>query len=147
MNIDSQETVFEINSEEEMLAFGAKIAPILEPGLTLLLRGELGAGKTTFVRGILAGLGWKESVRSPTYNLFSIYETEPPVLHADLFRVSTVEGTGIEDYLDTHACLVEWPDALDTLVGIHQAPTIEIEFTNLGRRVTVTYLKLGNIQL
>lgn len=51
-------------------------------------------------------------MRSPTFNLLQAFDTAPPVLHADLYRVASAEGTGLEDYLDTHVVLVEWPDRL-----------------------------------
>jgi len=57
-----------------MLALGAEIATILRPGLIIFLSGNLGSGKTTLVRGILRGLGYKEKVKSPTYNLIEVYK-------------------------------------------------------------------------
>ncbi|MER3496007.1 MAG: tRNA (adenosine(37)-N6)-threonylcarbamoyltransferase complex ATPase subunit type 1 TsaE, partial [Armatimonadota bacterium] len=75
-----------------------------------LLSGELGAGKTVFARGFLGALGWEGAVRSPTYPILHPYPTSPPVLHADLYRLSSAEGIGVEDYESTHILLIEWPD-------------------------------------
>lgn len=121
-----------------MLALGARIAGALNPGDTVLFFGNLGAGKTTLIRGILTALGWKRAVRSPTFNLFSVYETQPPVLHADLYRVSQPGSVGIEDYLDTHVCLVEWPEALAGLLDFERCIQIKIEFAGEGRIVELS---------
>ena len=69
---------FEIDNEEEMIQFGSQLSQKLKAGDIVLLYGELGAGKTTLVRGVMRGYGWTEPVRSPTFNLFSLYETTPP---------------------------------------------------------------------
>jgi tRNA threonylcarbamoyladenosine biosynthesis protein TsaE len=71
---------------------------------------DTGAVKTTLVRGLVEALGHHGSTRSPTFNLLQVFDTVPPVLHADLYRVGSSEGLGIEDYLDTHVVLIEWPD-------------------------------------
>jgi tRNA threonylcarbamoyladenosine biosynthesis protein TsaE len=125
-----------------MLALGERLSKVLREGDVVLFEGELGAGKTTLIRGILHGLGWEEPVRSPTYNLFSPYATIPPVLHADLYRLSDAQGTGIEDYLDSHLCLIEWPLALASLVRLETCSKVQISTEGTGRRV-----RLSNINL
>src|SRR4051812_35400044 len=100
----------EVETEAEMRKLGAELNGRFSPGDVILLSGELGAGKTTLVRGYLEGLGHKETVRSPTFNLIQLFETNPPVLHADLYRLKSYVGLGLEDYLETHVCFVEWPD-------------------------------------
>ena len=125
-----------------MLALGERLAKVLQEGDVVLFEGELGAGKTTLIRGILHGLGWEEPVRSPTYNLFSPYATTPPVLHADLYRLTDAQGTGIEDYLDSHLCLIEWPLALASLVRLETCSKVQISTEGTGRRV-----RLSNINL
>ena len=106
----------------------------------MLLEGQLGAGKTTLVRGLLKGLGWQGEVRSPTFNLIQIYDTSPPVLHADLYRLAGATGLGLEDYWDTHLCLIEWPDRLGSLVDPDVCYRVSIEFdqTGEGRLVTIS---------
>ena len=99
----------EIQTETDMLELGQRLAKVLHAGDLVLFEGELGAGKTTLIRGILRGLGWSSEVRSPTFNLFSIYDTNPPVLHADLYRVASPHGTGLEDYLDSHLRALRLP--------------------------------------
>lgn len=118
-----------------MLNLGASLASKLKPGDVVLLTGPLGAGKTTLVRGYLAELGVTQEVRSPTFNLLQVFDTDPPVLHADLYRLTSPEGTGIEDYLDSHVCFIEWAERAEGLVSPEAAWHINIEFAPEGRSV------------
>lgn len=97
-------------SVAETEAFAAEFAASMRPGDLVALSGELGVGKTTFVRGVLRAIGYDGPVRSPTFNLMQVYDTQPPVVHSDLYRVRSAAGIGLEDYFETHVCLVEWPD-------------------------------------
>lgn len=124
--------------EQAMLALGHELAEKFVAGDVVLLSGELGAGKTTLVRGILSGLGWKGEVRSPTFNLIQTYETAPPVLHADLYRLKSADGLGLEEESEGRLCLIEWPDRLGAvLAGTWQ---VEITFAGNGRNVSVSRL-------
>lgn len=127
-----------VKDEASMRALGARLGRGWRAGDTVLLEGELGAGKTTLVRGVLEGFGWTEPVRSPTFTLLQVYATDPPVLHADLYRVGGWEGTGIEEYLDDHLVLIEWPDRASGLVEFERCWRIHIDFEEDGRRVRVT---------
>lgn len=131
-------TEYVVEGEESMLVLGAQLIQGWSEGDLVLLEGNLGAGKTTLVRGMLQQLGWEQPVRSPTFNLFSVYATEPKVLHADLYRLTNAAGIGIEDYLDTHLCLVEWPGALEGWIDLDSAIRINISFEGEGRRVEVS---------
>jgi tRNA threonylcarbamoyladenosine biosynthesis protein TsaE len=104
----------------------------------VLLIGELGAGKTTFVRGVLEALGHVGPVRSPTFNLLQTFDTNPPVLHADLYRLGSVAGVGIEDYLETHVLLVEWPSVAGDLLDGQDKIEVVLKFQGSGRSLTVT---------
>lgn len=127
---------FEVADEAAMRELGSSLASRFQVGDVVFLSGDLGAGKTTMVRGLLAGLGWNQEVRSPTFNLLHTYPNlSPPVVHADLYRVASWQGIGIEDYLDSHLCLIEWPDRATGLVGEGQAWRVEIEFAGEGRLV------------
>lgn len=107
--------------EAAMLALGAELAKILHPGLIIFLRGSLGAGKTTLVRGILRGLGYKEKVKSPTYNLVEVYKISKLYLyHFDFYRFENPaewEEAGFRDYFNADSiCMVEWPEKVGTLL-------------------------------
>jgi len=105
--------------------------------LMVYLRGDLGAGKTCLVRGVMRRLGHAGAVKSPTYTLLEPYErTRVPVCHFDLYRLSDpgeVEFLGVEDCFGSgHLCLVEWPDR-----GAGRMPAadleIELEIAHSGR--------------
>lgn len=120
-----------------MLARGADFVQKLGLGDLVLLQGDLGAGKTTLVRGMLRGLGYDGPVRSPSFNLVQVFATNPPVLHADLYRVESAQGLGIEDQRDTHLCLVEWPERSPELFEEAGAWWIQIGFSGDGRTVEI----------
>lgn len=120
-----------------MRSLAAKLVRGWGAGDVVLLNGPLGAGKTTFARGVLEALGWVGAVRSPTFTLLQVYETEPPVAHLDLYRVAGPAGIGLEEYLDTHLCLIEWPDRLGGFLDPDRCWRVEIEFAGEGRTVTV----------
>lgn len=118
-------------------ALGARLAARWKAGDVVLLEGPLGAGKTTLVRGVLEALGHVGSVRSPTFNLLQTFGTNPPVMHADLYRVDTWRGIGLEEYLDTHLCLIEWPDRAAGLVDGDRCWRVRLAFDGDGRLAEV----------
>ena len=120
-----------------MLAWARSLAPEFKRGETILLYGDLGAGKTTWVRGFMQGLGLNDPVRSPTFNLIQTFSTLPPVMHADLYRVTNALGIGLEDYFDSHLCLIEWPDRLEGLVDQEACWRLFIDFFDAGRKVSL----------
>ena len=103
----------------------------------LLLEGPLGAGKTTLVRGLLEALGLTEPVRSPTFNLLHLYPTNPPVAHADLYRLAGGHGIGLEDLADTHVVAIEWPSRAVGFADPEDCWQIDIATEVAGRRVTI----------
>jgi len=119
--------VFISDSEEATVALGARLGRALGPGSIVLLEGELGAGKTAFVRGLATGLGAPdEDVSSPTFTLVQEYHGRVPFLHADLYRVSGLEAEdlGLEELGRDGVVAVEWaaklvrrpPGAIDVLI-------------------------------
>jgi len=99
---------------EETGALAAQFAAALEPGDVVLIAGELGAGKTTFVRGACRELGVDGPVSSPTFTIGHRYPGSPDVSHLDLYRfrgLSTAEWGDLEPYFDDAIVFVEWPEA------------------------------------
>ncbi|MSO95853.1 MAG: tRNA (adenosine(37)-N6)-threonylcarbamoyltransferase complex ATPase subunit type 1 TsaE [Thermoleophilia bacterium] len=102
------------HSAAETEAFGALLAGLLVPGDIVLLRGELGAGKTTLVRGACRSLGIDGPVTSPTFTIGHLYEGTATVAHLDLYRfsgLSDAEWGDVEPYFDGTIAFVEWPEA------------------------------------
>ena len=101
---------------EATAALGARIAPLLEAGETVLLYGPLGMGKSTLARGLIRSLTRPdEDVPSPTFTLVQFYETAPPIAHFDLYRLSRPEEAfeiGLDEALDEGCALIEWPERL-----------------------------------
>jgi len=101
-------------SPGETEAFAGRLARELVPGDVVTVSGELGAGKTTFVRGACRALGVTAPVTSPTYTIGHRYEGDPAVSHLDLYRftvVSAAEWADLEPYFDDAIAFVEWPEA------------------------------------
>ncbi len=103
-----------LENSEETEAIGAALWPILPEKCLVYLYGELGAGKTTLIRGLLRAAGYTQVVKSPTYSLVEEYEINGRrVYHFDLFRLKDPEELhwlGIDDYLQqTALCFIEWP--------------------------------------
>lgn len=122
---------------------GGNLAGDLKAGDLVFLSGPLGAGKTTLVRGVLRALGHTWPVRSPTFSLIHLFATEPPVCHVDLYRIEAgheVEDLGLEDYSETHAVLIEWPERLEGRLGEPDL-RVEIDFAPDGREVKISTLK------
>jgi tRNA threonylcarbamoyladenosine biosynthesis protein TsaE len=97
-------------------AFGRRLAPLLRRGDVVALYGDLGAGKTTLARGILAGLGHQGDVASPTFPIVQPYEDlDVPMWHVDLYRIeepSELEELALDEALEEGSLLIEWPDRL-----------------------------------
>jgi len=102
-------------SAAETEALGEELAANLAPGDLLLLAGELGAGKTTFVRGLARGLGSSGAVQSPTFQLVRVYPGRIQLAHVDLYRLESgaeLADLGLDDLLEQGIVAVEWGDRL-----------------------------------
>lgn len=120
--------------EAATLALGAALARVAEPGLVIHLDGDLGAGKTTLVRGLLRSLGDAGPVKSPTYSLVEIHAVSGLNLyHFDFYRFNQPEeylDAGLDEYFDGKGiCLVEWPERAAPYVP---APDIRIRLNVAG---------------
>ncbi|MCI9264019.1 MAG: tRNA (adenosine(37)-N6)-threonylcarbamoyltransferase complex ATPase subunit type 1 TsaE [Oscillospiraceae bacterium] len=118
---------YRTHSEQETEALGEKLAGSLRPRTVLAFTGDLGAGKTAFIRGLARGLGVTDRVTSPTFTIVNEYEGDPlPLFHFDMYRLTSSEelfDIGWEDYLHRGGvCAVEWSenvaDALDGAVSV-----------------------------
>ena len=132
---------FQTNSPAETEAIGAALGKILKPGTVIAYRGDLGAGKTAFTRGLAKGLGCAEMVTSPTYTIVNEYlGGRIPLFHFDMYRLRSSDDLfdiGWDDYLDRGGvCAVEWSENVDD--AMEDAIYITIE--KLGedsRRITL----------
>ncbi len=104
-------------SEKETEALGERLAKCLRAGAVVALYGDLGAGKTAFVRGMARGLDIRESVSSPTFTIVNEYPGDPALFHFDMYRLKNAEelyGIGWEDYLDRNGiCVTEWSERIE----------------------------------
>lgn len=107
------------NNEKETQELAAKIIKKLHPGDVVLLKGDLGAGKTTFVGGALHALGYNDHVVSPTFNILKCYfEVTPNVFHIDAYRLEDQNhDIGLEEFIEGNGiCFIEWPIYIPELI-------------------------------
>ena len=129
------------NSPEETEAIGATLAEALEPGAVIAYRGDLGAGKTAFTRGLARGLGYTDSETSPTYTIVNEYlGGRLPLFHFDMYRLRSADDLwdiGWEDYLDRGGvCAVEWSENVaDAMEGAITVSIAKLDDTT--RRITI----------
>lgn len=128
---------YESNSLTDTESIGKKIAPMLHGGDLVLLSGDLGAGKTSLVKGIAKAIGIKDTVTSPTFAIMNEYpvQDDPSIqtfLHIDTYRLEEAEELleiGFEDYLQDEHCLIliEWPDKIQRILDGKNFYTITIK--------------------
>jgi tRNA threonylcarbamoyladenosine biosynthesis protein TsaE len=134
------ETSSFLADESATLAFAAQFASTLKAPMSIALHGDLGAGKTTFVRGLLRALGVTGSIKSPTYALVETYDTRlGEVHHMDAYRIEGRDDFeargGIEYFTSPSIRLVEWPEKIDGIVPFDV--DVQIDFEGDGRRISV----------
>ena len=132
---------FITNSPEETEALGEKLAKLLLPGEILAYRGDLGAGKTAFTRGLARGLDCREQVTSPTYTIVNEYlGGRLPLFHFDMYRLRSSEDLfdiGWDDYLERGGiCAVEWSENVQEAMEDPISVTIE-KLGDTNRRITI----------
>ena len=132
--------IYTTNSPAETEAIGAALGKILPAGTVIAYRGDLGAGKTAFTRGLARGLGYGEPVTSPTYTVCNEYlGGRLPLFHFDMYRLRCADDLwdiGWEEYLDRNGvCAVEWSENVEE--ALEGAVTVNIEKTGEESR-TIT---------
>lgn len=130
------------NSANETMELGQKIAELAKAGSIFCLTGDLGAGKTTLVRGIAQALKIKSVVQSPTFNIMKIYfDGIKPLIHIDAYRLADIDtDIGLDEYIgyETGITVIEWPMFITRLIP---EDSNEINIVNLGndvRKITIT---------
>lgn len=120
--------------KEETMHIAHELANKLPDGLVITLTGDLGAGKTTFVRGLAQGLNIKEVVQSPTFNIMKIYfKGTRPLIHIDAYRLADIDtDIGLDEYIgyESGLTVIEWPEFVKKLIP---NDSLELEIKNLGQ--------------
>jgi tRNA threonylcarbamoyladenosine biosynthesis protein TsaE len=145
MDISSQDQkriILYLAAEADTLALSARFAPGLRPGMVVHLHGELGAGKTTFVRGVLRALGYAGHVKSPTFTVVELYTISSLYLyHFDFYRFEDyheLRDAGLDEYFNgASVCLVEWPEKAGQALPSADID-IHLELAGYGRNMVLT---------
>ena len=108
------------SNERETKNLGHKLVKALPSGSVIALRGDLGAGKTTLVRGVAEALNIREVVQSPTFNIMKLYlKGDKPLIHIDAYRLANLNtDIGLDEYIgyETGITMIEWPDFISDLL-------------------------------
>ena len=121
------------HNQDETREVGHKLAALLPNGSVVLLKGDLGAGKTTFVRGVAEALGITEKITSPTFNIMKLYlKGSKPLVHIDAYRLEDHNvDIGLDEFIgiDRGLTFIEWPDYIKNLIPDN---AIIINIKNIG---------------
>mgnify|MGYP000340780627 CR=1 FL=1 len=122
------------NNEQECIKEGLKFSRKISNGDTIVLEGDLGTGKTTFVKGILKGLNYPYEVTSPTFTLINEYAADKKIIHIDFYREKRPERwrlIGLDEYVDSKDCItiIEWGNLHPELLPEH---VLKIKFAHMG---------------
>lgn len=137
----------EISDLKQTKALAGAFAKVLNAPAIVLLTGDLGAGKTTFVKEIVAALGCNDLVTSPTFTLLNNYQAKFPIYHFDMYRLSSAEeaaGVGFDEYFDKSrldgVCFVEWPENVE---GLIKEVDYVVEIKKEGENKRIIIIKEG----
>ena len=127
------------NSPSQLLSIGEKLGKIIDRETVILLDGDLGAGKTTFTKGLAVGLGVEDIVNSPTFTIAKSYSGRLDLNHLDVYRLEGLdEDFGIEEYLgDNEVLVVEWSKFIDKDI-FSEYLHIQIDYLDDSRMLTLT---------
>ena len=122
------EKVIKVNNLEETIALGNRLGLLLQPNMLLTLSGDLGAGKTTFTKGIGQGLGITKVINSPTFTILKQYQGRLNLSHFDAYRLEGQDDDlGFEEIFDSDdVCVVEWANFIEVILPVDRL-TIEIK--------------------
>ena len=130
-----------IEAPENTMELGKDFASKIEVGDVISLNGDLAAGKTTFMKGVLKGIGYEGEVTSPTFTLVNEYESQPKIIHIDCYRETNLNrwiGLGIHEYLESDSIVfIEWAELIKPLLP---EKIIEITFSHFGDNSRKIYL-------
>ncbi|TCI04662.1 tRNA (adenosine(37)-N6)-threonylcarbamoyltransferase complex ATPase subunit type 1 TsaE [Corallincola luteus] len=148
---DTKQLNFLLPDSDATVAFGKCLAPALKQGAVIYLYGDLGAGKTTFSRGVVQGLGHNGNVKSPTYTLVESYQfSEQSVFHFDLYRLADpeeLEFMGVRDYFaDNNVSLIEWPQRGEGFLPEADL-TVSLAYEGEARQLTMTAKNVRGIAI
>jgi len=129
------------SSAEETIELGESLSEFIEAGDIITLDGNLAAGKTTFVKGILLGLNFENEVTSPTFTLINEYEARHRVIHLDCYRENNLQrwiNLGIQDYFySDDVKLIEWPEIISMLIPKDRISIILTSVSEFERKIYI----------
>ena len=129
------------SSVEETIELGESLSEFIEAGDIITLDGDLAAGKTTFVKGILLGLNFENEVTSPTFTLINEYEARHRVIHMDCYRENNLQrwiNLGIQDYFySDDVKLIEWPEIISMLIPKDRISIILTSVSEFERKIYI----------
>jgi len=140
--------ILKSNSVTETESIGESVANYIKPGMVIAMRGDLGAGKTAFVRGLARGMGLRARVTSPTFAIVNEYLGEIPLYHFDMYRLTSAEDLfdiGWEDYIRSGGvCVVEWSEIVEEAIP---EDAVSVTIRHMGeteREITIEGLEEGD---
>ena len=141
-------------NEEELINLGERLGTLLQKNDVLILSGELGAGKTTFTKGLAKGLGIRQMIKSPTYTIVREYEGRLPLYHLDVYRIEgDADSIDLDEFLfGGGVTVIEWghllgedlPDSYLELELLKEAEGRRLHFSAQGRRAEQLINELQN---
>ncbi len=130
------------SNPEQTISIGVEFSKQLEDGDVIAIDGEIGAGKTTFIKGVLEGLGYDGSVTSPTYTLVNEYQFDRSVIHIDCYREKDLKrwlDIGIMDYINSGSIIIiEWPGYIKKILPINCININIQQLSNFERKISIS---------